>query len=124
MGVPRNDKNGVRNISKNSKSISKKNRSPRKDSPKIANSSRKKYLFKQGNISHYLEDTASEGGRGTLMKKFMNKNKNMAVTQFRPTLSKDHANFETSTIGTEVGGGMQLDGAGDEVGCGRKPVME
>ena len=99
MGVPRNDKNGVRNISKNSKSISKKNRSPRKDSPKIANSSRKKFLFKQENISHYLEDAASEGGRGTLMKKFMNKNKNMAVTQFRPTLCKNHDNFETSTSG-------------------------
>ena len=54
------------------------------------------------------------------MKKFMNKNKNMAVTQFRTTLSKYHANFETSTIGTEVGGGMQLDGAGDEVGLWKK----
>ena len=50
------------------------------------------------------------------MKKFMNKNKNMAVTQFRTTLSKYHANFETSTIGTEVGGGRQLDG--DEAWAG------
>ena len=51
-----------------------------------------------------------------------NKNKNLAVAQFRPTLFSNHANFETSTIGTEVGGGMQLDGAkaGAEVGLWKK----
>ena len=47
---------------------------------------------------------------------FKKKNKNMAVAQIRPTLYIDHADFETSTIGTEVGGGRQLDG--DEAWAG------
>ena len=54
------------------------------------------------------------------MEKFNTKNKKMAVSHFRTTLHKNHADFETSTIGTEVGGGMQLDGAGDEVGLWKK----
>ena len=42
----------------------------------------------------------------------------MAVAHFRTTLHKNHADFETSTIGTEVGGGMQLDGAKAGAGVG------
>ena len=99
--------NGVRNLNKQSKSITKE---------KIVNSSRKKFLFKQGNILHYLEDAAIEGGRGTLMKKSKNKNKNMAVAHIRPILGTNHADFETSTIGTEVGGGMKMDRTVDEAG--------
>ena len=58
---PPNDRNGVRNLNKNSKSITKKKSTiQRKDTPK--NSSRKNFLFKQGNILNYLEDTASVGG--------------------------------------------------------------
>ena len=96
---------GVRNLSKKkSKSITKKkNNIPRKNN-------QKKLLFKQGNILNYLEDPASVGGRGTL---FKNETKNMAVAHFKPTL-------ETSTTGTEAGGGMQLDGAWAGVGLWKK----
>ena len=53
-----------------------------------------------------------------MIENLKNKNKNLAVAQFRPILHKNHAKFGTSTNGTEVGGGMQLDGAKAGAGVG------